>query len=79
MIQSVSQTALNESAHASAGIMRGMPREHREIRDCNARGESEGSKRAAKCQRQGRAKQEVALIDRDGAPLKMNVEGKSVH
>jgi hypothetical protein len=75
---SVLQTALNESAHASASVTRGTPREHRAIRDRDARGENEGSKRAAECQRRGRAQQEVASIDRDGAPLKMNVEGKSV-
>ncbi len=75
-MQSVSQIALNESAHASPSITRETPREHRAIQDRDARGESEGSKCAAKCQRQGQAQQEVALINRDGAPLKMNVEGK---
>jgi hypothetical protein len=77
-MQSVLQMALNESARASASVTRGMPREHRVIRDRDARGESKGSKRAAECQRQGQAQQEVASIDCDGAPLKMNVKGKSV-
>jgi hypothetical protein len=75
-MRSVSQIALDEPARASASVTRGTPREHRAIRDHDARGESEGSKCAAECQRQGQAQQEVALIDRDGAPLKMNVEGK---
>jgi hypothetical protein len=79
MNQSVSQIPLDESARASVSVKRGALREHRAIRDCDARGESKGSKHAAKCQRQGQVQQEVALINRDGAPLKMNVEGKSVH
>jgi hypothetical protein len=78
-MQSVLPIALNESACASASVTKGMPREHRVIQDRDTRGESKGSKCAAKCQRQGRVQQEVALIDRDGAPLKMNVKGKSMH
>jgi hypothetical protein len=77
-MQSVLQTALNESARASASVTRGTPQEHWVIQDCNARGESKGSKCAAECQRQGQAQQEVASINHDGAPLKMNVKGKSV-
>ena len=67
-----------ESARVNASAARGLLQEHWATGDRGTRGESEGFKCAAKCQRWGQAQQEV-LIDHDGAPPKMNIKGKSVH
>jgi hypothetical protein len=51
--------------------------EHKAILDCKAKGESKGSKCTLPKVQGGQAQQEVARMIGDGAPLKMNIEGKS--
>ena len=62
--QQVAHTMLMErsSARKSASIARGTPREYGAIRDREARRESKDSKRAAECQRLGRAQQVACTV-----------------
>ncbi len=67
------QMALNESASASVSVTRGTPRETWAIQNCNTRGESKGSKCAAKKQKARASAAEVTSINHDGPPLTMNI------
>ncbi len=68
------QPGFSQSARESASITKGTLRELRVIGDCEARGESEGSKRAAEYLGRGRAQQVARTMSRGERGLKCAAE-----